>query len=633
MLKKRLLGKLGELRIWLVDGSQVRSMAYSGFKYNKEGTKSICPADFIEGGHDLIYPWIPADSIFIDDALPVKDREHVIMHEIYERKLMLKGWPYLKAHKRANQMENAIRRNPDKTIESWNKSWSSDLTESEKGSISRFSNQGYSLINRMLRSGDTKNSRIRNDVSFLDSAISKAKTPKPMIVYRGVNLDSSKLHVGKVITDSGYLSTSLSKKTALRAANGPYDNVLFQISVPLGTNAAYLGKLGLVQSGRTENELLLPRDSSMRIDSIEDVELPHPDDSSIKVHPKLIKMTYLKSVENAIRRNPDRSDAEPILAALRKAGLKPKLVGSVATKGHSDHDIDIAVPVSSEGREEAYSMEDYSDYRKCLAVMRGLGFKQTMSADEDAMDTWLKGNLTVDIWPQVSEYNPGVRRNPEDIDDVLDRILKIRTAMDRNRALRALLFSWNAEGGLCLNSSISRRIKPGKLREATRAIINEVERFGAGTAYAKVNLMKGIREVLHEYITSDEKNPVIVRHPAEERKRRYAELRAAGVPVSHSQGYRDLRPTKYAQIGKQAMQYYSGHDVTLEEPIKYRWWENPTENKSSILPLIGIGFLIAGLIYLNKKAQEPQSITSLPTNPPYRQTTSAPAPSYSEEEE
>jgi hypothetical protein len=46
MLKKKLLGKLGELHIWLVDGSQVRKMSYSGTE-NVHG-KSICPADFTE---------------------------------------------------------------------------------------------------------------------------------------------------------------------------------------------------------------------------------------------------------------------------------------------------------------------------------------------------------------------------------------------------------------------------------------------------------------------------------------------------------------------------------------------------------------------------------------------------------
>jgi hypothetical protein len=129
-----------------------------------------------------------------------------------------------------------------------------------------------------------------------------------------------------------------------------------------------------------------------------------------------------------------------------------------------------------------------------------------------------------------------------------------------------------------------------------------------------------------------EDNPCLIVHPPpDERKRRYAELRAAGVPVDSARSLRDLRTPKYRQIGKQAMQYWSGREVALGEPIKYKWWkDNPIKNSSGSNLLV-IGLALAGLIYL-AKAQEPHSITSsLPTqSPPY---SSAPAPLQVRQEE
>ena len=93
-VRKGLMGRINGLAIWLVDGSKVRKYYYK---------------DFTEGGHGLVYRWIPRHEVWIDDAAPPKDRNHVIMHELYERELMRKGWSYARAHVRANAMERALR--------------------------------------------------------------------------------------------------------------------------------------------------------------------------------------------------------------------------------------------------------------------------------------------------------------------------------------------------------------------------------------------------------------------------------------------------------------------------------------------------------------------------------------------
>ena len=97
MVRKRLLGRVGSIKIWLVDGDLVRRRYYKRFT---------------EGGNDAAYSWMPRGEVWIDDKLPVKDRYHVIMHELYERGLMSKSssrWPYHRAHEKANKMEWALR--------------------------------------------------------------------------------------------------------------------------------------------------------------------------------------------------------------------------------------------------------------------------------------------------------------------------------------------------------------------------------------------------------------------------------------------------------------------------------------------------------------------------------------------
>lgn len=78
--KKTLFEKYTKnLKIRLVRGDLVRSLFY---------------LDFTEGGHDKIFRFIPRNEIWIDDKVYKKERPLVIIHELHELALMLKGWPY-----------------------------------------------------------------------------------------------------------------------------------------------------------------------------------------------------------------------------------------------------------------------------------------------------------------------------------------------------------------------------------------------------------------------------------------------------------------------------------------------------------------------------------------------------------
>ena len=87
----RLLEKTPDgVSVWLVDGKLVRT---------------IFDVEFTEGGHDLIYDFVPKNEVWIDNDVEEEERKFVILHETYERELMKKGMLYPQAHKKASRVE------------------------------------------------------------------------------------------------------------------------------------------------------------------------------------------------------------------------------------------------------------------------------------------------------------------------------------------------------------------------------------------------------------------------------------------------------------------------------------------------------------------------------------------------
>ena len=89
----------GGLTIWLVNGRLVRSDYF---------------IDFVEGGHHLIYPWVPEMEIWIDDDLKPQEYPFVILHELHERSLMAKDWTYALAHADSSKIEFFCHHHPEK---------------------------------------------------------------------------------------------------------------------------------------------------------------------------------------------------------------------------------------------------------------------------------------------------------------------------------------------------------------------------------------------------------------------------------------------------------------------------------------------------------------------------------------
>lgn len=82
------------LTAWIVDGERVRD------------TYDI---DFIGGGHDKVYEYIPDNEIWIDDATNPSELAFYLAHELFERALMSEGMEYEDAHERANAFEEEVR--------------------------------------------------------------------------------------------------------------------------------------------------------------------------------------------------------------------------------------------------------------------------------------------------------------------------------------------------------------------------------------------------------------------------------------------------------------------------------------------------------------------------------------------
>lgn len=94
-IKIGVVKKIGDVTIWLVDGEQVRN------QYD---------IDFTEGGHDLVYRWIPEKEVWIDNDVPLDERDEIMLHECDEREKMEGGRKYIPAHRSASIVEQNYRK-------------------------------------------------------------------------------------------------------------------------------------------------------------------------------------------------------------------------------------------------------------------------------------------------------------------------------------------------------------------------------------------------------------------------------------------------------------------------------------------------------------------------------------------
>lgn len=83
------------IKIMLVDGDKI---------------KTECNMDFVEGGHDLVYDFMPSKTIWIDKNIRPEEYPYIALHEYLERFLMVNyKMEYNSAHTLANCFEKSFR--------------------------------------------------------------------------------------------------------------------------------------------------------------------------------------------------------------------------------------------------------------------------------------------------------------------------------------------------------------------------------------------------------------------------------------------------------------------------------------------------------------------------------------------
>jgi hypothetical protein len=77
--------------VYLIDGEYVRDYYMT---------------DYVEGGHGMVYEWVPKNEIWIEYSLNSEEIPAILLHEFLERTLMkYKKFPYVKAHMIASKVE------------------------------------------------------------------------------------------------------------------------------------------------------------------------------------------------------------------------------------------------------------------------------------------------------------------------------------------------------------------------------------------------------------------------------------------------------------------------------------------------------------------------------------------------
>lgn len=150
----------------------------------------------------------------------------------------------------------------------------SRITFDEKESLRKYTANSYANINAALRGIDPSfDEGNYENAKNIHSVLQRTQLPCDCTVYRGVSanalgvlkeLPDSQLR-GKVFTDKGFLSTSLSRNSAFDG------DLILEIHAPGGSNGMYVGYVSSAK--HYEEEVLFDVNQNMRIDNVRRDEL------------------------------------------------------------------------------------------------------------------------------------------------------------------------------------------------------------------------------------------------------------------------------------------------------------------------------------------------------------------------
>jgi hypothetical protein len=142
------------------------------------------------------------------------------------------------------------------------------LTPEEAAAVRLYSGPAYRRINESLRGEQDMDDSVRSIIAALDGAISKSTLSMPLTLYRGIDGDGASyirdqgLRVGSVLSEVGFMSTSLSPSAAGIFSIFPPGGFLLKVHAPTGSLALDMTDFSLFPA---EQEFLLPRDTRLRV--------------------------------------------------------------------------------------------------------------------------------------------------------------------------------------------------------------------------------------------------------------------------------------------------------------------------------------------------------------------------------
>jgi hypothetical protein len=169
--------------------------------------------------------------------------------------------------------DTLLKESKEAVFEKMSKEYSAEyrekLTDEEVEAIRKYQGTWYLDVNNFLRGRLEKVSRkTRTYIKNLQKAIAKVEVKENILVARGTTLsaiggDWDAVRINNVITDEGFMSTSLREETAMRFVNRKGERgILMYVKIPKGTNGLILD---VAVNDEWESELLLKPGTKIRI--------------------------------------------------------------------------------------------------------------------------------------------------------------------------------------------------------------------------------------------------------------------------------------------------------------------------------------------------------------------------------
>lgn len=142
--------------------------------------------------------------------------------------------------------------------------WAKRLKREEVQALRAYKGPAYREFNAQLR-GDRSLSYLQPAIEALDAALSRARTARPIRVYRGVTGQTTygRASVGDIIEEKGFMSTSTNPDTADNFASA-HDGIVIEIRLPQDyVGGAYVNRVPDIH--HLEYEFLIRPGSRFRV--------------------------------------------------------------------------------------------------------------------------------------------------------------------------------------------------------------------------------------------------------------------------------------------------------------------------------------------------------------------------------